>query len=568
MFSLVLDVVRWVVRRIGWFLLTLVILWAGWLVQAQLKDLAALESNVEYLKNGQSKLQSDLSELGLQTEQSISKLKTATVAQLDQRISELTKQIELKDQKLLELGGILTKLNPAKYLDVARLKVEIELATQELEHLRYIMEISAQSSKLGRLADYCEKVRLRYVGEWMAYQGAVARLATFNASASMHSRWNPLSSEFRTRRSLEAERDGRAVNTQKMKSQYDQCLVNHASAQRDFGGLEKAKSFVLKNQKTQAALTELDGHILAIQGKADKHWLKPILFEPLKLIFPIALGILAAAILLPLAIKLFLYFILAPLAAKQSPICLQPKSDERNQARISDSKSAVSLSIEVAPEFELVVQPSYFHSAPDRCRTSSRYVLNNHFLMTSLAAGMYNLTAVQADDPFVATVSSGKETLAELLRFELGEGEAVCLRPTNLVGVIQKRSSPVRISSHWRLGSLQAWLTMQLRYLVFHGPASIIVKGCRGVRVESAVEGRTIEQVSTVGFSAHLNYSISRTETVMAYLTGKKGLLRDRFAGRSGFFIFEEMPDSSKRSDITGKGFGGVSDVVLKLFGI
>jgi hypothetical protein len=189
-------------------------------------------------------------------------------------------------------------------------------------------------------------------------------------------------------------------------------------------------------------------------------------------------------------------------------------------------------------------------------------------VLTSLAARMYNLTAVRADKPFAATVSSGHESLAELMRFEIAEGDAICIRPSNLIGVVQKRSSPVRITSHWRLGSLQAWLTMQLRYLVFHGPASIIVKGCRGVRVDSAAEGKAIDQALTVGFSAMLNYSTSRTETAMAYLTGKKGLLRDRFLGRSGFFVYEEMPAPSKKSGISGKGLEGVSDAVLKLFGI
>lgn len=180
---------------------------------------------------------------------------------------------------------------------------------------------------------------------------------------------------------------------------------------------------------------------------------------------------------------------------------------------------------------------------------------------------MYNLTAVRADEPFSATVSSGNDALAELLSFEITRGEAVCLRPTNLVGVIQKRDAPVEITSHWRLGSLQAWLTMQFRYLVFHGPVTLIVKGGRGVRIESA-DGRSVEQVSTVGFSANLDYSTSRTETVLAYLSGKKGLLRDRFVGRSGFFIYEEMPDPSKRSGISGRGIEGVSDAILKLVGV
>ena len=123
MFSLALDVGRWVFRRIILFLVISAILWAGWLVKVQLRGFSDLESTVEYLRNGQSKLRSDLSELSVQAEQSVSKLKSATVVQLDQRILQLTKQIGSNSQKLGELDGILTKLNPAKQIDGKRLTI-------------------------------------------------------------------------------------------------------------------------------------------------------------------------------------------------------------------------------------------------------------------------------------------------------------------------------------------------------------------------------------------------------------------------------------------------------------
>jgi hypothetical protein len=34
----------------------------------------------------------------------------------------------------------------------------------------------------------------------------------------------------------------------------------------------------------------------------------------------------------------------------------------------------------------------------------------------------------------------------------------------------------MRIARHWRLRSLSAWLTLQLRCIVFHGPAKLTVK--------------------------------------------------------------------------------------------
>jgi hypothetical protein len=136
-----------------------------------------------------------------------------------------------------------------------------------------------------------------------------------------------------------------------------------------------------------------------------------------------------------------------------------------------------------------------------------------------------------------------------------------------MVGVIHPRNKLVSLSSHWRLGSLQAWLSMQLRYLVFHGPVDIIIKGSRGVRVENAAHGRMIDQGSTIGFSANLDYGVCRTETFMAYLTGEKELLRDRFSGASGFYIYEEMPNGGRKPGVK-RGIEGLMDSILKVFGI
>ena len=568
MLSLVLDVVRWIFRRLTWLFVIVAVLWAGWLVQSQLKSLADLEGTVEYLKNGQSKLRSDFREMAVQAEQSVAKLKTATVTQLDQRIIFLSKQIESNNLRLHELDGILTKLNPAKHLDLARLKIEIEVASRELDHLRYLREISANSTKVGGLAVECEKIRLQYVDELKGHDALEAKLRLIKERDGAKSEWNWFSEEFKTRKDLESNRNALRVKLKDLLSRHNDCISDLEAAKRVLGGLEKARAFALNNQQIEPAMRELGGQIAAIQYQVDKHWLKPILLDPLKQILPTAAIILVGVIVVPITIKLALYFLLAPMAARQRPLCLDPKSYLKNPCSFPDGKSAVSISLEVPSDSELLVLPSYFHSAPERCDITSRFVLDGNFVMTSLAAGMYNLTAVRSEEPFSATLSSGQESLSELLQFDIGEGRSVCLRPRNLVGVIQRRNSPIRISSHWRLFSLQAWLTLQLRYLVFHGPASIIVKGCRGVRVESAEEGKAIEQACTVGFSANLNYSTTRTETFMAYFGGKKELLRDRFSGQSGYFIYEAMPDPSKRVGITGRGIEGIADAVLKLFGI
>jgi len=129
---------------------------------------------------------------------------------------------------------------------------------------------------------------------------------------------------------------------------------------------------------------------------------------------------------------------------------------------------------------------------------------------------------------------------------------------------------PTHITRHWRLGSLHAWITLQLRYLVFHGPCRLLLKGCRGVRAEAPLpdQPRLINQAATLGFSANLEYRTIRCETFVPYLRGQEELFNDLFAGGPGWFVYEEMPGQDRRSGIAGRGLEGVVDAFLKAFGI
>lgn len=126
----------------------------------------------------------------------------------------------------------------------------------------------------------------------------------------------------------------------------------------------------------------------------------------------------------------------------------------------------------------------------------------------------------------------------------------------------------MRIVSHWRLFSLNAWLTMQLRFLVFYGPARIVIRGGRGVRVERAEHGRVFAQDQLVGFSADLAYSVTRNEIFVPYLSGRTSLFRDRVDKGDGILIVEEAPLSARGSGDVKRGLEGAFDAALKVFGI
>ncbi|MEO8314716.1 MAG: hypothetical protein ABI645_07970, partial [Pseudomonadota bacterium] len=247
---------------------------------------------------------------------------------------------------------------------------------------------------------------------------------------------------------------------------------------------------------------------------------------------PLALGILCMALLTPVAIKTFLYYFIAPIASRRPPIRILPTATA-SLAGVGnllplvpdvETVSSVSHMISISPEHELLVHADYLQSSGTGGNKNTKWLLNARYPIASLAAGMTVLTRIRPNVAESVVVSATTDPFSEVGVLELGENGALVLQPHNLVGVLQLRNRPIRITSHWRLGSLTAWLTLQLRYLVFHGPGSLVVKGCRGIRVEPAGTDRMINQAATIGFSANLAYSATRNETFVAYLMGKQEL--------------------------------------------
>jgi hypothetical protein len=277
---------------------------------------------------------------------------------------------------------------------------------------------------------------------------------------------------------------------------------------------------------------------------------------------------LLAAVLAPIAIKALFYFVLAPLAARRPPIQLLAEAS-RQLAGLPEAPdrakiSAVSLPLSLAPTQVLLVQADFLQSSAPGARVDTQWLLDWRYPLTSLAAGMVALTRVRAGDDVV--VSSTRDPLIEVGVLTLSEDASFVLHPRSLVGVIHPADRPLRISSRWRMSSLHAWLTLQLRYLVFHGPADLIVSGSRGVRAERAGTGRRINQAATIGFAANLRYRTSRCETFASYLFGQRELLNDSFEG-DGHYAYQEIPERG-RGGILGRGLTGLADSVLRIVGI
>lgn len=332
-----------------------------------------------------------------------------------------------------------------------------------------------------------------------------------------------------------------------------------------FDTVKAALPFAVDQQRLAALSAPLRDHLAKAEALL-AHNLVTRLWLPLVKVLPAAALILALAFLGHLAIKALFYFVLAPMASRLRPICL----DRHDTGQLASRAvvSAVSQSVRLGLDETLLVLPDYVQSSPAHSDNRTKWLLDWSYPWTSLVSGMVALTSIRTRHGEPVVLSASEDPMSEIALITLPSGSAMVFQPRCMVGVVTSSATPLRITPHWRLGSLHAWLTLQLRYLVFHGPATLVIKGSRGVRVEAAGQGRLISQASTLGFSAGVAYSTIRCETFFPFYQGKTALLQDRFDGASGYYVYDETPRGGKKGNVVARGLEGFSDAVLRVFGI
>lgn len=278
--------------------------------------------------------------------------------------------------------------------------------------------------------------------------------------------------------------------------------------------------------------------------------------------FWVLLGIIVA----PFLIRAFLYAVVAPAAERRATIRIDlPDMQVPPVARTEASR--ISLPVVLGAGEELLIRDGYLQTSSQTARKATCWLLDPRHPLSSLASGLFFLTRISGEGE-ATTVSAVRDPFAELAEIELPAGAACVLHPRALVAVVQPEGAPMRITSHWRLLSLNAWLTLQLRFLAFHGPSRLIVRGTRGVRLEPAAKGRIFGQDQLIGFSADLAYSVARTETFWPYLLGRDSLFKDKVEAGGGLLVIEEAPLSSAKGRGGNKGLEGLLDAGLKVFGL
>lgn len=240
------------------------------------------------------------------------------------------------------------------------------------------------------------------------------------------------------------------------------------------------------------------------------------------------------------------------------------------QARFVGSVSSPSLQVTLGRQDELHVRHAYLQSYPTDADVTSTILFDWRMPISSLASHLFDLTRIrprQAPINVVVT-SSGEHAIGELAVIEVPEGSSLVVKPRSLIGVIKPIQAGSRITREWKLHEWMAWLTLKLRFVVVHGPIKVVLKGHRGLRMESVVGGRAISRNAVIAFSANLEVQPTRAEPFWQYLNGNQGLFNDRYSGDVGQIVFEENVGVAGHQNVLSRNIGRIYDTVLTLFGV
>ena len=479
--------------------------------------------------------------------------------ELDQAISQAT-QAKAAAEKLRRNDPARTKslltADANALLSDGQLELEIQYRDREIAGLRATRNQIAWRAYLARSPTDLEARLDRAIAD--ASQKMAACEASAQAWAQVEDRWDP--------RALlhdhQQRKDRCSAATAAADAQHDaaDALKRYSDIQRAY-----AQAREWTGSEVQSVTRDLEQQLDAERSWPQKlaHWAERV---HLSIVLWQAAAALALAIALPFLIRLLCYFVLAPLVMRRPAIRL-PSSNAPHVAIPPAARSTTSVGVRLADGEELLVRQDYLQTSSATGAKGTQWFVDWRHPLTSLASGLTFLTRIRGQGE-VTTVSAVRDPFAEVTLMTLPDGARCVLQPRALAGVVQPLGQPLRITSHWRLLSLKAWLTLQLRYLVFHGPARLVLKGGRGIRVEPAERGRIFAQAQLVGFSTDLAYSVTRTETFWPYFFGREQLLKDHVAKGDGVLIAEEAPMAGRRSGEVPQGIEGMIDAGMKVFGI
>ena len=557
---------HWLGRQFLSLLMIIAVLLIGSFLYSAIQQHLGQHQEREHLRNSRESLAHTWQQGASDTEKRIQAVNKQSQAALDQRIQLIKGEIAIHEST--QRSSIERKLALLRgdTQDIER-EIRIDLLKQELRHLEQAKAVLDRVVSIRKAEEELERRRIRHQLIYQQLQALRKQIAYLKINFPWQHKipgtaaWQNLQF-LNVQESAVLHRNQQAYDAYREQARIVKILEDGPTTLSPFAP-SKSALIALEN--------ELQDNIEKKSAELAKTWISRWI-NPALDVLPTALLVLLATILSPVAIKAFFYYLIAPLAARCLPVRLTDSNGVIHAANATvgagGKVSGKSLALTVAANEELLVHPEYLRNMATDSDKSTQWLLNLHYPLTSLASGLYLLTQLRAGSEHTHVISAKEDILAEVGLIEIPAGTKVILQPRSLIGVVQSIDQPLRIESRWRLGSLSAWMTLQLRYLVFSGPAKLLVTGCQGVRIDPVGTGQSINQAATIGFSGNLAYSVTRCDPFVAYLRGKQELFNDHFAGASGYYISEETPNAGKKNGLAGKGLEGLADSVLKVFGI
>lgn len=542
------TVFRWIARHALLFIILVMAMVAYGQYRQSSSSTEKTQASLTRLETARTDLSAEIARLERTAVTGLDDAQRASLLAIDDRVRSATAERGEKQRRRPRAANLLTAPRDAIVTGV-RHDLQIEALTQEIDFLsRLRANVETRGKALTLDAQIADRDR-RIVDD-------AARIAALPSTLSP-SRYVREGTQIRDLADVYAERQARNAASR----------ATLATARQRIGDIRALATPTLSGL---GRLLEPLESAIAIQAEAleasaeheAQRWYAQLGIAD---ILPRAALALLLIILTPFAVRTLFYWVLAPLASLQKPIQLL---DSAAPIPLPSERSGVSRAISLTPGTELLIRQGFEQTLSLGGAKATQWLLDARFPISSLVSGLYFLTRIRGQPGDTITVSAIRDPFAEIAVLTLPAGAAAVLQPRAIAGVVQPIANPMRITSHWRLGTLNAWLTWQLRFLVFHGPAEIVLTGGRGVRIEPALAGRSIGQDQLIGFSAGIAYSTGRTETFIPYLFGREPLLKDRIAAGSGVLIAEEAPMAGRRGGGVRGGLEGIADAMLKVFGI
>lgn len=568
--SLVFQIVR---RNLFLFIFIVLALVTGKVIRSEWVQVESIVKELPALRAADADVSKHQTVLAHAVTERVRRLSAATVQQLDAEIAVLDSEIDLlqgqQNGVSLTSGALKGADGIAEQLRQKAVRgVAIELRRQAKAHLIAArMQIAARSDRQAALARLAQ-LRQAHAQAYAAVLSKERELAQVEAAAGLMGKI-PFTMWHR-------QVEQRKKEAGALKAANARAHQAYQAQQAALDGLSlptALAAFRIDRQRLAEIASPLHERLVQAEGLAAKNHLWQA-YQAVRPVLPTALAVLIGWWLAPPALRALFYFVLAPHAARMAPIviCMRkdrapapaPARSRRDGTRIS----AVSQTMNLLAGHEMLIRPDYCQSQSAGLQITTKLLFSWRRWLTSIAAHLWMLKRLQTTQSADIVVSSTADPLDEVAVLEIAAGEAVVLQPRGLVGIHYKTGQRPNIRSHWRLGTLHAWLTLQLRYLAFEGPATLIVKGCRGVRLESASSGRTVSQDATLGFSANAIYSTVRADPFLPYLRGKQSLFHDKFTGQNAYYFYEEVPRNAHPGGQKRNPLEALLDASLKAFGI